>query len=174
MDEASVHGAGDCRRQSYQDHICLSFCDCRACPVKTILESTSENFRRPSNVSKKIARKNMLCGGRLGELARRQLRKRRLSWKVKGALKTEFCPLKGAFATYSSTTAFSKVPSGQLSKVPCKRIFAGSGALQDRVTVLTSDLCAPPQALHRSWICPQDLFSRGQWSTSGRLDLHIN
>ena len=29
MDKASAHGAADCRFEFYQDHMTLSFCDCR-------------------------------------------------------------------------------------------------------------------------------------------------
>ena len=33
MDKASAHGAGDCRFEFYQDHMTLSFCDCREAPA---------------------------------------------------------------------------------------------------------------------------------------------
>ena len=72
---------------------------------------------RISQSSKVKCVRKMLLGRHLGEMARRQLRKRQLrKRKVKGAFKAEFCPLKGAFATYNITTAFSKVPSKKFSR----------------------------------------------------------
>ena len=37
MDKASAHRAGDCRLESYQGHIILSFCDSREIPCPTVL-----------------------------------------------------------------------------------------------------------------------------------------
>ena len=133
---------------------------------------------------KQNAWRKMLLGKVLGGLARRQLRKKRsvlplLSRKVKGALKTEFCPLNGASEAFFNLPRPSQgaLPKNMLrakknvavranifianisrAKLFPRPIFQGAlqnaflpgRALQHRVTVLKSDLYAPPHAPHRS------------------------